>query len=195
MTRTSMIPNPSIPKVKAPASSNGMSTAYKNLDLELPSDRLIFALKALNWFEKQPQCKVDMNTFHSIETRIDDLTGMQKHTCIACMAGAAAIKRYNEPGLLEAIRKAGGSNNSDSENDIYRFISITGQPHETIMMFEHGINLVRLGYIVDYVSYFYQSCCPRTAIFKVEVADYHTNPKQFKCDMQAIVRYLQSLGL
>lgn len=57
---------------------------------ESPSERIEFALEALEEFEANPNCVIDMNHFHYINGSV----------CFACFGGAAAIKRANKIGEL-----------------------------------------------------------------------------------------------
>lgn len=68
---------------------------------EKPSERIRYALQALQEFAAQPNCYVDMSTY----AKTDTING--KPACFACLGGAAAIKRrklYNpKTGRLKSI--------------------------------------------------------------------------------------------
>lgn len=191
------VPNSSIPKVKAPVGAHSVRTAYSALNLALPSDRLLYALKALDWFEGQKKVRVNMAAFHDVGSETPSQYPANP-VCIVCLAGATALKLYSkEVSIQDCIANKiwgiTGFVTLMASKVKERKTPITSLLDEVTKL-EFSIDSIRRGQVQHYLLTMGVSLHMSKVIARLGVEDYHINPDQFKCDLRAVVRYLQSLG-
>ena len=143
-------------------------------NLDVPSERILFALEALKEFEAKPGCVVDMymSSYHKYKD----------NTCFACLGGAAALKYYK---IIEDDYK-----DIDDMGDI---AAKAGVSYGEVVYFESSLDCVRVGYIN---SMFYYMDLPKEEGEKYnrDITDYHKDREAFYADMYQLAEDLKAGG-
>lgn len=139
---------------------------------ESPSDRITFSLIALEEAEKSNIYTVDMNSFH----------GQRSGKCLACLGGAAAIKRWIPEGLQIAIYYR------EEIEEQAQDISLVG-----IAEYEYSLDSARIGDIAT-MFYHMKLNIEDGRKFNRTVCRYQDSPEQFKEEMRALAADLKAAG-
>lgn len=147
-----------------------MFLTIEQLKAQTPSQRLQFALDALEEAEKSPVIGVSMIRYHSYESTWSK--------CYACLGGCAAIKAYQGHFNKIVTWDSRGEAMADMGSDY-------------VAEFEASLDSARKGYIQEYLSYFNI----KSNHDDMKVAFYGDGTDSFKQDMRKVIDYLKSKGL
>lgn len=144
----------------------------EELKKQTPSERLQFALDALEEMEKSDLYRVDMGTYHTYSDGV----------CFACLGGAAAIKAIN--GGFNTVVRWQTTDNAAHSSDDWSFTK----------NLEYSLDYARQGQLSDYLEYF-ERPLSWYIIDDFDVEEYRIDPSRFKQDIREMIAYLKNKGL
>lgn len=144
------------------------SSIESQMAAQKPSERILFALDALEEAEKSPHFEIDMHRYHTIAND----TGI----CFACLGGCASIK------LLK-----GGFDTKFTNEDVPDF------KQSDVVRYEKSLNALRIGEVG--LSFQIMNLDRgEGACYDRHITQYYNNPEQFKVDMLKLVNDLKEDG-
>lgn len=153
----------------------------KNYDINIPSQRIRFALEALVKFENLENTRVSMVVYHDAVADI----------CWACLGGAAAIELSGVPiSDMIALEIASTSKLHKHQNYFHT--------QEGLAHFEESLDYIRVGSLGTYLFAFGS---PQLGIDGydipnyLEVENYHSNRTLFIEDLTNIADRLEQYGI
>lgn len=147
-----------------------MFLTIEELKAQTPSQRLQFALDALEEAEKSSAVKVNMTRFHCYEPGWSH--------CYACLGGVAAIKAF-QGNFNEIV-------DWDSRSDVRAAFD-----HDYITSFESSLDEARRGYVRSYLYCF----DIRVECDDIPVPNYCDYKDGFKAGIREIIEFLKKEGL